>query len=181
MEPLKPPQSKHGKKTKIRHEMCWRWQKSSFIASCSFHLFSTALLLNGWPWPLKDEWTAGLMNLAYLTWVTWVQKKDIAKRTVQWAMGKTPYWISTPNNKNLKFLLWYIQLRNLQQSLVNCTLQAEVSRKELMPFTSEWTIRRWDGWCMSAPPVGLWAPPVPFGHQWPPCRGWYPGSSQIHL
>lgn len=34
-----------------------------------------------------------------------------------------------------------------------------------------------NGKWMSAPPVGLWAPPVPFGNQWPPCTDWYPGSS----
>lgn len=133
----------------------------------------------------RDHWK---MNGRLDWWISHIlpelpefRKKILLKELSNglWARHHTGF--STPNNKNLKFLLWYIQLRNLQQSLVNCTLQAEVSRKELMPFTSEWTIRRWDGWCMSAPPVGLWAPPVPFGHQWPPCRGWYPGSSQIHL
>lgn len=43
------------------------------------------------------------------------------------------------------------------------------------------TISRWDGRCMSAPPVGLWAPPVPFGNQWPPCTSWCLDSSPIHL
>lgn len=63
------------------------------------------------------------------------------------------------------------------ERLINCIKGAEVSRMELKPFPR--TISRWDGRCMSAPPVGLWAPPVPFGNQWPPCTGWCPGSSLI--
>lgn len=59
-------------------------------------------------------------------------------------------------------------------------LGAGVSSMELKPFARNWTINRWDGRCVSAPPVGLWAPTVPFGNQWPPCTGWCPGSSLIH-
>lgn len=66
------------------------------------------------------------------------------------------------------------------ERLVNCMQGAGVSSMELKPFARNWTINRWDGRCVSAPPVCLWAPTVPFGNQWPPCTGWCPGSSLIH-
>ena len=98
--------------------------------------------------------------------------------------GVAPYWISTPNSIHLKARIFNMLQYKMttffwiwSEQFINCIKGAEVSRMELKPFPR--TISRWDGRCMSAPPVGLWAPPVPFGNQWPPCTGWCPGSSLI--
>lgn len=115
--------------------------------------------------------------------LTWSATRDSKKkRRVHQAKGKTPYWSSAS-----KQFLQYGQ--NILLLFYKCNKVAEASKLHpgcwVSPVWSrclfpKWTSNWWNGRCLSAPPVDLWAPPVPFGNQWPPCTSWCPGSSLIH-